>query len=229
MRLVQRLVVRARDTGRGLELSGSSLDGEKEVKAAAGGGGGGGALEKGGGEEDDDVRTRINEFVRWLIGTLLKQLYPGAPFSRELLALELLHLIATEVLDNAGWSEAHTKTLPKQANASKQDASTNKKKQQQASTSDLGSSPSAVVGKWSVAKVLQEELWDSSAACRTLLPLLLSSWDRSRSLTKQVTIIVRLPCILCDLKFTITCLFLKLKCRILALSISLVLHLAFFL
>lgn len=195
MRLVQRLVVRARDTGRGLEVSKGSPEAGKGVKAA---GGGGGASDKGGDEEDDDVRSRINEFVRWLIGTLLKQLYPGAPFSRELLALELLHLIATEVLDNAGWSEAHTKTLPKQSNASKQDASHSKKKQQASTADSQGSSPSTVVVKWSVAKVLQEELWESSVACRTLLPLLLSSWDRSRSLTKQVIIIVPLPCILCS-------------------------------
>ena len=180
MRLVQRLVVRARDTGRGLEVNVSSKDEDKEGSVTATAAGGGATSEKD--DEEEDERVRINTFVRWLITTLLKQLYPGAPFSRELLALELLHLLATEVLDNAGWSEAHTKTLPKPA--SKQEAS--KKKQTSNAVLAPSSSPPVVVVKWSVAKVLQEELWDSSAACRSLLPLLLSSWDRSRSLTKQV-------------------------------------------
>jgi hypothetical protein len=37
-----------------------------------------------------------------------------------------------------------------------------------------------------VAGVLQEELWRSPHACRALLALLLSSWDRSRALAKQL-------------------------------------------
>jgi hypothetical protein len=41
---------------------------------------------------------RVMEFVGWLCATLQAQLYPGAPFAREILALELLHSAATELV-----------------------------------------------------------------------------------------------------------------------------------
>lgn len=91
MRLVQRLVVRARDTARAIEnkaaavvvTPGASTSSSSYFSLAAVANGGDGGE---GGEEAAAARlmmARIDSTLRWLCQELLRQLYPGAPFSRE--------------------------------------------------------------------------------------------------------------------------------------------------
>ena len=75
LRSFQRLLVRARETVRATE--------REAAKACA---------------ASQSELDRVMEFVGWLCATLQAQLYPGAPFAREILALELLHSAATELV-----------------------------------------------------------------------------------------------------------------------------------
>lgn len=59
------------------------------------------------GETLRDVVKRVENMVQWLCEVVLESLYPGCPYEREVLGLEILQLVLAELLDSEGRGKRH--------------------------------------------------------------------------------------------------------------------------